>query len=123
MTPKVRVYIAGPMTGKPHHNFPAFDEAKAELEALGYEVVSPADIDRAFGITGDETPGTIPARLILEVMLVEMREIWTCKHIVLIDGWENSSGSASEITWGKVWKIKAILKSDFIDNHRAAHAS
>ena len=92
------------MTGYPEHNFPAFDAAKKLLEGLGCEVVSPADIDRAFGITGNEKPGTIPPRLIQEVMMNELREILSCDVLVGIAGWEKSKGSACEKAWGLNWK-------------------
>jgi hypothetical protein len=39
------VYIAGPMTGFPKFNFPAFHEAADRLYHAGYEAVNPADLD------------------------------------------------------------------------------
>lgn len=38
----IRLYIAGPMSGVPQHNYPAFDEAANALRAAGYLVVNPA---------------------------------------------------------------------------------
>ena len=109
---KPRAYIYGPMTGYPEHNFPAFDKAKVYLESLGYDVISPADLDRQFGITGNEANGTIPKRLIQEVMLIELREILSCNVIVGIKGWEQSKGSACEKTWSVNWKIPDIPIED-----------
>ena len=40
-----RLYLAGPMTGLPELNFPAFHAEAARLRALGYEVVNPAEIN------------------------------------------------------------------------------
>lgn len=38
-----KLYIAGPMTGYPDANYPAFHVARDALLAHGYQVVSPAD--------------------------------------------------------------------------------
>ena len=40
------VYIAGPMRGYAEFNFPAFDEARNRGILLGFQIVSPADMDR-----------------------------------------------------------------------------
>lgn len=46
---KKSLYIAGKMRGLPYYNFPAFDKARDRLVALGFEVFSPADMDREAG--------------------------------------------------------------------------
>ena len=38
----MRIYIAGPMTGLPDSNYPAFHAAEARLQALGHEPHNPA---------------------------------------------------------------------------------
>jgi hypothetical protein len=37
------LYVAGPMTGLPDFNYPAFEHARDILEAAGYGVLSPTD--------------------------------------------------------------------------------
>lgn len=41
----MRVYVAGPMTGIPHFNFPAFISMADLLRSEGFDVVSPAELD------------------------------------------------------------------------------
>lgn len=37
-----KIYIAGPMSGLPEYNYPAFHSAEAQLKALGHETLNPA---------------------------------------------------------------------------------
>ena len=46
---QMKYYLSAPMRGRKFYNFPAFDDAKARLQALGHEVISPADCDRENG--------------------------------------------------------------------------
>lgn len=38
-----KIYIAGPMSGLPEYNYPAFHAAEARLKAAGYETLNPAN--------------------------------------------------------------------------------
>lgn len=38
----MKLYIAGPMSGLPEYNYPAFHAAEARLKAAGYETLNPA---------------------------------------------------------------------------------
>lgn len=82
-----RVYIAGPMTGVPHSNYPAFNAAAAAWRAKGWDVENPAE---HFG--GDES------RTYIEYVDVDIVALKTCDAIALLPGWDgpNSRGSVWE---------------------------
>ena len=99
------LYIAGPMTGLPQFNFPAFDAAAVELRQRGYEVTSPAELDspesraaalaspdgdpEAYENATDETWGDLLAR---DVKLIADR----VHGVVVLPGWERSRGARLE---------------------------
>ena len=79
-----RCYIAGPMTGYPDLNFPAFHAAAARLRAMGIDAVNPAEINPDKGMSWKECMRTDIAALV------------TCDSILLLDGWEKSKGATLE---------------------------
>lgn len=80
-----RVYIAGPMTGLPELNYPAFHAAAERLRGLGYHVENPAE---------NPAPacGTWKA-----YMLMAINQLFTCDTIFLLPGYVMSKGSMLEI--------------------------
>jgi hypothetical protein len=81
-----KVYIAGPMTGLPNYNQPAFHEAAAKLEALGLAVLNPAT---SFGGRVDLD---YPSYMRAAVMLLLQADA-----IVMLPGWEASKGATLEL--------------------------
>jgi hypothetical protein len=78
-------YIAGPMSGLPKDNRPAFAEAAAKLRGLGYDVISPAELN------------PLPAGTYEECMRRDIRALMTyCQGVVLLPGWAESRGASSE---------------------------
>jgi hypothetical protein len=93
-----RIYIAGPMRGMPQLNFPAFDKARDFFRNAGWEVYSPADIDRAAGIseaTWDDDAPDVQEKL-REVARRDFDALIQCDAIALLEGWERSRGVAWE---------------------------
>ena len=99
MTDKKRCYIAGPMRNHPNFNFDAFDQAKQEVEALGYHPISPADMDRIYEGWGKYPPedwqptAEEATHMILRDLDVIANQ---CDAIYLLEGWETSSGANAE---------------------------
>lgn len=81
-----KVYLAGPMTGLPEYNYPAFNDMAARLRRFDYEVLNPAE---NFG--GDTT------REYHEYMRVNIAALMGCQSVALLDGWKNSDGAMLEV--------------------------
>lgn len=82
-----RIYLSGPMTGKPDLNVPAFNAAARALRSWGWSVVNPAEISIDLG---DGLP--------YETYLREdIKRLCDCKAIVMLPGWEDSKGAHLEL--------------------------
>lgn len=91
-----RVYIAGPMTGLPDLNFPAFHAAAALYRSRGCVVINPAEICE-----------TDPAAVVKltkaeylehwrKCMRKDVAEMLTCDMVVMLGGWTMSRGATLE---------------------------
>lgn len=80
----IRTYIAGPMTGLPELNFPAFHAKAAEWRARGHTVLNPAEINPDPGMAWSDA------------MRADIAMLVTCHQIVLLDGWTRSKGATLE---------------------------
>jgi hypothetical protein len=79
-----RVYIAGPMTGLPDFNYPAFNRAAGALRAKGYHVENPAD---------NPIP---PCGTWKGYMRMAIAQLVTCDTVALLPGWSDSKGAKVE---------------------------
>lgn len=106
------IYIAGPMSGYPEFNFPAFFAAQAELEARGWRVWNPAakdsekTLDTEAFKTGDDRLAIVKG--------FDFRDAfgWDCDKIVrgdgiyMLRGWEASPGARAEHAIACVMRAK-----------------
>lgn len=92
------VYIAGPMTGIPEHNVPAFDAARDRLQAEGFATVSPPDITRSLGrhIEGIGADGSITEAAYRELVRLDLRELIGADVVAMLPGWRRSRGALVE---------------------------
>lgn len=89
-----RIYIAGPMRGRPAFNYPAFNEAEKYLMTAGWLVENPAKIGKLFGMP--EQINSDPA-LLARVIKYELDVVSSCDAIYLLPGWEKSEGARKEL--------------------------
>lgn len=104
----MKVYIGGPMRGLPQFNFPAFDSLAAWLRRIGWDVANPAEHDRA--VIGQDILETAPGYAegdigtwveatgfsFADAMRWDLNEVLKRDGIVLLPGWENSTGARYE---------------------------
>lgn len=82
---RARIYVAGPMTGLPEFNFPAFNAAAIELRTQGWHVENPAD------------HGVIEGAEWADYLAYDLTRLGTCGAIYLLPGWEKSKGAVLEL--------------------------
>lgn len=90
-----KIYIAGPMTGYPELNYPAFASASAWLRSQGHEVVSPAELN----------PIDTEYRA---AMVNDIQALITCDTIYMLKGWHDSKGAKLE------WHIAKTLNMEIL---------
>jgi hypothetical protein len=95
-------------------NFPAFDAARDKLKAEGWEVISPADMDRETGFDATKLPedydwGRIPDNFDLKACIDrDVAAVLKADAIYLLDGWETSMGTRAEKSVAE-WAMKRIM--------------
>jgi hypothetical protein len=117
MTGMLRLYVAGPMTGRPHFNFDVFDAMSEALRSVGYDVVSPAELDdpedRARAMASEDgapihyTYGKTHADFLARDLKIIADQI---DGIVVLPEWETSTGARIETfigaSYGKpIWQF------------------
>lgn len=96
----MKVYIAGPMSGIPEFNAPAFDAAAEAWRVAGYEVYNPAQhdrddlgVDHALYPTGEVSQTQIPYTTFLREAV---KAVASCDAIAMLPGWIKSKGARLE---------------------------
>jgi hypothetical protein len=97
-----KIYIAGPMTGYPEFNFPAFFAAEAQLKETGWRVFNPAakdqevDLDSEAVKTGDAKLAVEKGFDFREAYLWDVTRIIEGDAIYMLKGWQFSPGAVGE---------------------------
>lgn len=83
----ITLYIAGPMTGLPEFNYPAFNAAAAKLRAAGYTVLNPA-----------ENPQPCRQPTWQDWMRQAIGMLIQADAVATLDGWNESRGATVEVS-------------------------
>lgn len=97
----LKVYIAGPIAGKPDGNRPAFAEAAERVRREGHEPVNPWDIppDHNEDCCPGEPPEHDPEGKHAYgcYLRADIVELMYCQAIMPLPGWEQSKGASTEV--------------------------
>lgn len=111
---KLRVYVCAPMSDLPQLNIPAIQAATTRLRAMGYDAISPAEINADQAIN---QAGLSPQRK-RAIWMAAMRkcipELITCDWLVALPGYDDSEGCGIEITLAMGLGIRCETLSDFL---------
>lgn len=94
----MKLYVAGPMTGLPEFNFPAFADAAARLRARGFHVLSAHEVALPCGCRSALRPcgdGGHEYTAFLRADLAAL--LGHAQGIALLPGWEDSRGAKLEV--------------------------
>lgn len=81
----MKLYIAGPMTGLPEFNYPAFAHAEQRLQQAGFETLNPA-----------RRPAD-PSWTWVDYMRPALRDVTEADGLALLPGWQESRGAKLEV--------------------------
>ena len=82
------LYVAGPMTGLPDYNYPAFNSAALHLRRADYDVLNPARHGEMGALEGWEWRDYMRACLV---------DVSRADGIATLDGWWRSRGASLEV--------------------------
>jgi hypothetical protein len=105
-----QIYTAGPMSGYPEFNFPAFFAKEAELTEAGWKVWNPAKkeeeahLDKEAVKTGDVAKAIAAGFDFRKVFLWDAEKVILSDAIYMLKGWEASPGACAEHAIATVMK-------------------
>ena len=97
-----RLYVAGPMSGYPECNYPAFNRAAEALREAGYEVVNPVEVS-----AGQNAH-------YVDYLREDLRAMLDCHAVATLEGWWASSGARNEVNVAGLLKFQVRPVSEWL---------
>lgn len=86
----MKIYISGPMKGKPDLNREAFAQAQISIESTGREAVNPHDL------SPKRDEGESDESYYERCMQIDLAALESCDMIFMLPGWKESKGAMRE---------------------------
>jgi hypothetical protein len=97
------LYVAGPMSGYPDSNYPAFSEAADRLADAGFKVVNPAT-----AVVGTEAH-------YVDFIREDLRMMLDCHGVATLDNWWESTGARNEVNVAGILKMPVRTVADWLE--------
>lgn len=104
----MRLYLCGPMRGRPNYNYAMFNSAATKLRVTGYDVISPVELDQEYGDIHKVTIDVLLER--------DFSEIRNSDGLALLDGFMDSEGSRKEIAHAANFGLRVGTVQFWLDN-------
>lgn len=118
------LYVAGPMTGYPDFNYPAFAAASERLRAAGFVVISPHELDVDFGDLPDfslDDPASFTPAHYAHAIRRDLHAILDeADGIATLTGWHESKGATLEVAVAKAIGISVRHVTRWLYDARTA---
>jgi len=107
----MKIYIAGPMSGRENWNYAEFFRVEEELIALGHEVINPArangdTLEEAILDVGTEENPTHPWEYYIRK---DIKHVTDVDALCLLDGWQKSRGASLEVHLAKTLSMPLYI--------------
>lgn len=96
-----RLYLAGPMSGYPDCNYPAFNEVEEHLKFAGFEVVNPR-------LDGEGLH-------YVELLRRDLAGLLDCQGVAVLPGWEFSTGARNEVQVAGVLRMPVLSPYEWLE--------
>lgn len=98
----MKLYIAGPMAGHYNFNYDSFNWVARRLRADGNEVINPAELDEyqddsTLPGEADKENWNVGGKRRAAYLRRDFRHLIECDGLVLLPGWQNSTGANAEL--------------------------
>jgi len=90
----MRIYISGPITGKPDYNKHRFNEVEDWLRSIGHDPVNPQTLTTGYSETWEY------------YMRIDLKAMLDCDAIIMLEGWQESRGAKLEHDLAKELKFE-----------------
>lgn len=102
---RVHLYLAGPMTGLPEFNYPAFHAAATNAACEGFIVHNPASLNLRAESAEHRDAWAYCMKQALKMMM-------QCDAILMLDGWADSKGAKIEWNLAQQLNFQVYYEGD-----------